>query len=313
MDEDIMCQSQKAKESTLNHYDEEYEELRRTDFSGFQHTTQSAVFPVYGTAQTGINCGMFASAMAIYALSSGMHRKSNELRNILTECIVIRKNMILNLAHEMQHHGQMNALSSLGEMYDADRLARTINIFGADKDGHAACGLDNSEPILAKVISFSDIERLEQVVRFARDNHLMVLVPYFAGEEAEPYDPERVVTADEMYRAHWSVIKGEGKGKVSSVEIYEGNLLQTGETYSLDTVFDSNMSLADSLSWERLLEEISVEPDLCAQAKIGLNSRINALLERGETQLPFDFDNEVEKVNLRGRLVVVGIRDINDD
>ena len=293
--------------------EQQCEEMRRTYFYEYQDTSNSHVYQIFDTKQTGINCGMFASAMAIYAISHRMHSRENSLFPLLQND-QIHTNMVLNLAHELQRQGQMNALTSLGEMFDADSLAETINLFAENEEALEACGLDNgTESIMARVIPFADIVRFENAIRFARDNHLMVLVPYYAGDKAEPYIPQNAVESKDMTNAHWVLIRGEGTGAVESVSVYEGNMLQMGQIYTLESVFNSNMSLSNRISWSHFFEGTEQDaPDLYHQASVGINSRINELLDRNG-QIPFDLDNTEEIVNLRGRMVVIGHRAVHQN
>lgn len=258
------------------------------------------------TLQSGANCGCYAAAMAMWALTY----RPNDTESICDGLITLE---VQDIAEELQNVAMQNGLSSLGEMFDAGALAGAINLYSQLLiPEHLEAGGKKRE-ILAKMGSFNSLERFRAIIDGAGRLGLNVLVPYFSVE-SRPWVPDisdrggdGLATPKEMQHAHWCVIQ---KDENNMVFLYEGHrksfIKGISRDMSIERLFDSNMSLGDEFDWEDFLKN-----DSDGENRNLVRERMNRISADRIMDSPFIEDGGGalrEIANLRGRVVLVGIK-----
>lgn len=240
--------------------------------------------------QTGPNCGMFAMAMA---LSDLLRADGKEIARGL-ETLAIQ-----------QHH------SVAGEAFDADELCQL---------GHDYCKNKNAN-IMFITLEFNKPSQLRAIFDKCSERELYVLFPYFATDNINPdtYNPKEKANPEKMTNAHWSVIErlpfSDQKYPLRILEgwnsIYASQQLNEKEKGNLNhsrvlELFIANKKLGDLLSWKKAMQVVRHGKYDDGTLQNNINAR--------HCKYPSKFINKVdplpqEKVNLRGRAILVGKAD----
>lgn len=232
---------------------------REREYEGF--IAKHRDWPVAWTKQDGVNCGMYAAAMAI--------------RSLLTARKGAVEQKIDDIAKCLQTDVVDNKLSALGEMYDAEELAKAINRFlGTITSGTEVRSIAGKR-YHAQAITVDSEEQFKTLLKECTSRGLRVLVPYLSykslpgefeivktdsGLEAmvtrigksdekmrvakAPFSDTEAknVKAMGMYKAHWGMVyELEEDGNVKMVEGNQG----LTHIVPLANLFRSNESLVD--------------------------------------------------------------------
>lgn len=281
---DVLKEKEKAIELTTTTTTEQTPNLF------WDYVPQEAVRAVQPIEQDGANCGCFAAAMAIATL---LGKTEDEAEDI---------------AHQIQQVAELNKISSIGELFNADALTAAVNTFCTD----LATDSGWKEKLLAKTVDFTSEEGLVKTLAAAKKHGVRVLIAYYAGNgiNCDPAVPTpedmaaKRVKPEKMYYAHWAVANlGEGLGE-RSIILREGNKQTLEKRYDPKSLFDSNDSLGDTFSWDEFLK-IDQDKDThdALLSRKGLASNYT-VLHKGMPN-PFG-DKGEERVNLRGKLVLIG-------
>ena len=265
---------------------------------------QSNVAKVVQTRQTVPNCGCVAGAMAVCSLLNP--KKIYEETNS-----EIKRELVFDLASDIQMIGMRKAKTSIGEMFDADALAETLTEYGQEiKTGESDASEGPKRKIAARVYRFDAENKLKQAIKLAKARGVRVLIPYYADAIALPIVPKnkdvhgRALPTD-MAHAHWGL--ADEIDEHNNVKIYEGNMALNGHGQPLDALYISNNSLGDEFEWnEGFLNRLG-DRDYALASRIALQQRWEYL--RNEGIINEDADHVREHVNLRGSLVLVGFVD----
>lgn len=294
------------------------EELRRFGQSTPGHIVQ--------TFQAVPNCGCMAAAMAIHSIE---HKEiTSRLRD--TQEIKRHQDNIFDLAGRIQTWGTVGFQTAIGEMFDAECLERTINAYASDK------------PFLAKTCSFQDADRMRIILRECGKKGIRVLLPYYAAADMVPTVPrpengdigaDGKVRQDKMVNAHWAVLTDytpRNDPRYDLVGMFEGNGAIMGRGINLEQLVASNMSLGDMFSWndafwkgqEEALGRIEQSTGLSAEekarleqiqadyifaTKVAVAQRSVPIMDWNDEEIK-SMQNVHERVNLRGKAVLVGIK-----
>lgn len=262
--------------------------------------------------QTGSNCGMYAMAMALNDLIfnnnlertsqlQGLEDKLQQLFNDNLGNIDVKTYIRAvkgafgedwqpgNLTAELlELYAIKNKFSVLGEAFDAYAFADMGKGFCKDM------GCDDIE---IKVVEFEEPEQMQAIINQCKPNELYVLFPYYAGERMEPIPRGENDLPKYMDQAHWAVIEAQnGEKQSKSYHIFEGNKrLNDNLKEKYDAFYKSNMSLDDRFDWEKYKDEIK---DEIKRRKLPPHIH----------EYPYG-DTIAQKVNLRGKAVLVGKTD----
>ena len=270
---------------------------------------------IYETQQTKPNCGCIAGAMAVYSLlDNGEYLKERD-GGIAEEIDKEIAEAIYSYADEIQISGMGDYVSSVGEMFDAQRLADTLTKYGNNLQ---SMGKKNQKhvdkKILAAVYSFDSIDKLKQALEQSGKNGIHILLPYFSGKDCYPSVPtnddhnlgdDGHAVAREMCHAHWSIV-GDYKKETDKISLYEGNMLLRGRNIPINDVFASNQSLGDTFEWNKGYLDNLEENDF--STRLSLAARWAEMFGDDIISVGDDgTDNTInEHVNLRGKIVLVG-------
>lgn len=264
-------------------------------FSEFK--TPEARFPITVIEQTGANCGIFAAAMAISALTGQTKSETKELAN---EIELTAKNM---------------GLSTIGEIFDAEAFSHILNYFFTNQNNRYSCNL------LAKTIDFDSVETLKQLLEKANEHGVKILLPYYAKNAKPIFPDEKDMTEDgkvgpeKMSHTHWAVVhllneQGPNPQMNSTrasfsdarVELLEGRKRLRNKQYNLAHIYASNNALGDTFSWTDYLKE---NPN--NEAELSISNKAAAANIR---EIYKDQTNEppklLQKTNLREKLILIG-------
>lgn len=198
----------------------------------------------------------------------------------------------------------------LGEAFDAQILCKV---------GKKICEDNEIDNISLEVIDFDSEEKLKTIVNMCKGKKLYVLLPYFAnGRDSNPCTIS--ATPEQMDRAHWSAIERKGK----NLHILEGNQKLYGGPDSsilddarIGELFSSNQCLNKEFSWDafsyRVLDNWNSSEAQDAKNTLNIiidESARNSDSDRyhyknGDSSYSLE-KNLMEKVNLRGRALLVG-------
>lgn len=226
---------------------------------------------VYWQKQDGVNCGMYAAAMAIRSLLTA--KKDN------------KDQRIGDIAKLLQEEMVGNELSALGEMYNAEELAKAINRFLTTITSGTKICRDASERYHAQARTVDSAEKFQALLSECTKRGLRVLVPYVAyGEQCRPgefaiqstdsgkiamvkrigasdmpissqgkrEDSDEDVKARAMNNAHWCMVYELYPS--GNVKLVEGN---NGFPHIVPCahLFQSNESLVDKFTLKNFIEE----------------------------------------------------------
>lgn len=232
---------------------------------------------VYWKQQDGVNCGMYAAAMAI---SSLLTAKKDDIDQSIGD-----------IAKLLQEEVVGKELSALGEMYNAKELAKAINRFLTTITSGTKICRDASERYHAQARTVDSEAKFKALLSECTKRGLRVLVPYLAyGEQCKPgmFDMEmeemeeneeakvakiiplnqsgkaevcgigtseeddEIVKARAMNNAHWCMVYELYPS--GNVKLVEGN---NGFTHTVPCahLFQSNESLVDKFPLKSFIEE----------------------------------------------------------
>ena len=276
---------QKQVETLENAFAQDYQKYKMQSFS------DTAVRRLSEAQQTGANCGCYAAGMAIDSLLNSYSKTSGN---------PAIKNEAEIIAAEFESMAKEQKMSSIGEMFSAETLSESINVFSdfvSTKYG---------KRIKAEVAEFNTYRKLETIIKLAVRKGIRALIPYYVSDVSTlmPGVPnlndEGYVLPKDMYKAHWTVVShfevdDTGFGRIT---LFEGHKkLNQHPIKGLD-LFKSNSALADKFDWNEYLNlsqnEEEQEAMMARKEKFG-----QYFMEEGETIL--------EKVSLRGKVVLIGL------
>lgn len=286
-----MCQKEEEKQQSVQHAPIQVAAMAPQEDAMKGFVPLEAPQQIASVHQDGVNCGCFAAAMAIASL---LHVSPAETSLI---------------AHHIQEIAEKNAVSATGELFDADALAAAVNTYCTDKVDQAT--LDRK--LLAKSLDFSSKDQLVQMLLIAKQRGVKALMAYFSDDHAQPTMPSQS-TADlgvdghvlpkEMFRAHWAVVNIQEVQGVQQIVLTEGSQLTDLHTFGVDALYGSNMSLGDSFNWTHFLDDGNTQYRPAVALREAKKQQFTRL--RLDMKNPFEGGPEVEKVNLRGKIVFIG-------